>query len=450
MMIFQTFCSAVVCMLCFVLSYAAPRVFFHVHFGGLSFQLEPVGLVFINVLSILWFITNLYSLGYFKNVSKTYSACTFASIISAMLLALSGNLITAFIFYELLTIFTFPLVKGSGTEQESKAARKYILILMFCSFVLLLPALVLVLHYCGTLDFVVGGVVGPNFPSVMIFLTFLMFLYGCSKIALVPVHLWLPGAMVAPIPVSALLHAVAVVKAGLFIFLKICIYIYGIDCLSKINSNFNCFVYLVGFSILAASYTAVRQTKLKGLLAYSTINHMSLCLLPLSMFSAEGVKAAVLHMTTHALGKITLFFAAGYWEKVFSIKSIDQLNYGIFQNAKSVGYIFAIAALSVIGIPPLAGFISKAYMIYSLLLGEANYIALGILLLSTLFGVHYFIKVIYRIFFVSTAGSITPNKAGESWMKLAMFITCALVIAYVVCLPRLLSILDSIEFSSDQ
>lgn len=461
LLIFQTIVSFVICAFCSYLAYAfykdtRPFLDVRAQIFGLNFQLEPLGIIFMVMISVLWFATNIYSLGYFKNSSKPikYYFCILASIFSAIMLAIAGDLITAFLFYELLTLFTFPLIITSGTDQELKAANKYILSLVFFSLTLLLPAIVLILHYCGSAIFTAGGIVSSNLSTIMILVTFLMFLYGSAKIALIPVHFWLPSAMVAPIPVSALLHAVAVVKAGLFIFLKVCIYIYGIDCLYKMNEHFsqligfNFFALLIGLSVVIASFVAFRQAQLKKLLAYSTINNMSLCLLPLSMFSIDGIKASVLQMISHAVGKITLFFAVGYWERELSIKSIQDLSAAVFHKSKFVAWIFVIAAFSIIGFPPLAGFASKAYTIYVLLIDRYNYIALAAILLSTLFGAHYFGQIIYRIFFVKTPIS-SDNSMCVSAMKIALFLVCVLVLFYAMLFPTVISFLDKIQFYAE-
>ena len=455
-LIFQTILSFIVCTFCLVLAYCLHkdlRPFFDVRaqMFGLNFQLEPIGVIFLVMVSVLWLVTNIYSLGYFKNAPKRYSFCMMVSIFSAMMLAISGDLITGFLFYELLTLFTFPLIISTGSDHELKAATKYILSLVFFSLTLLLPAMVLLLHYCGTLKFTCGGIVANNLSMAMFLLTFLMVLYGTAKTALMPVHFWLPSAMVAPIPVSALLHAVAVVKAGLFIFLKICVYIYGIDNLLKMNNyfsqfiGFNLFAILVGLSVVLASYVALRQTQLKKLLAYSTINNMSLCLLPISMFSIEGIKASVLHMISHAISKITLFFAVGYWERELSIKSIQDLDTTVLKRSRLVAHIFAVGAFSIIGIPPLAGFVSKAYTIYALLIDKCNYIALAAILLSTLFGAHYFGRIIYRLFFVKGQEQRSTIKSGIL-MKLTLLLACILVLIYVLVFLKILDFMDKIQF----
>ena len=280
----------------------------------LRFELEPLGMLFALLVSTLWIISTLYSIGYMRGnreLHQTRFYCFFALAVSCTLgIALAGNLLTLFVFYEGLTLSTYPLVTHRQDDQARSAGRVYLGFLLFSSIVLLLPAIIACYSMTGSSDFITGGLLADKIAPGYILPLLLLFAWGIGKAALMPIHLWLPRAMVAPAPVSALLHAVAVVKAGVFTVTKVVIYVFGIDTLHSLG-NTNIVLYIAGVTIILSSLVALRSDNLKHMLAYSTISQLSYVILAAVLLSPISIIAAAMHIMAHALGKITLFFAAG-------------------------------------------------------------------------------------------------------------------------------------------
>ena len=274
----------------------------------ISFVIEPLGMIFACVVAILWPISMLYSLDYLyanqlKNKTR-FCVCFYLAIGSTFGIAFAGDLLTLLIFYELLTLVTYPLVTHKNDAAAKRAGRIYLAYLLGTSFLLLLPGIIYLWLRYDTLAFTPGGIM-TDAPLHAAWL--LVFVFGVGKAALIPLHRWLPAAMVAPAPVSALLHAVAVVKAGVFTLAKILIYIFGFDMLTN-NSNW--LVYIAGISIVLASVMALRQDSLKKRLAYSTVSQLSYITMGVVLLKPALI-GAVFHLVAHAFSKITLFFAAG-------------------------------------------------------------------------------------------------------------------------------------------
>jgi multicomponent Na+:H+ antiporter subunit D len=459
-LIFQALLSFYVTSFCFYLTFdlysdSPTFLFMQDKILGMSFNLEPIGIIFMDMVSALWFLTSLYSIGYVdlnKEINATkFSFFMIGAVSSAFMLAISGDLITSFFFYELLTLLTFPLIIGTGALKEIKAARKYLLTLMGLSLVLLLPAIAIVYSESGNVAFIPGGILRySNVTSSISIIVFIMFMYGIAKTAIMPVHSWLVSAMAAPVPVSALLHAVAVVKSGLLIMLKICIYIYGIDYLAEIFKPIcgsNLVVILCSASVIFSSIFALSQSNIKKLLAYSTINHMSICLLSCFMFSVKGIKAAVLHMLGHGVSKLSLFFAAGIVESKYGGADIANLN-GLAKKSESLALLFTIAILSMIGLPPLAGFVGKFYIFYAASSNEIDYLAIISISISILISASYFMRLIYDMYFIEN--KIPGHKANKQdvVMKFATMLGCASVLFYALSFPFLMEFMDKIQFES--
>jgi len=261
---------------------------------------------------------------------------------------------------------------------------------------LLLPAIIWTYSVAGSVDFVEGGILTGKLGPVEAALLLAMFVLGVGKAAVMPVHRWLPAAMVAPTPVSALLHAVAVVKAHVFTLTKVVIYIFGIEFLAGVPAE-RLLVYLTGFTAIAASIVALRQDNFKRLLAYSTIGQLSYIVLAALVLTPLAEIGAAMHMVAHAFGKITLFFTAGAIYVAAGKTQVSQLN-GIGRRMPWTMTAFAVGALSMIGVPPTAGFVSKWYMIAGAFQNDL-YFVLGILILSTALNAAYFLPIIHRAFF---------------------------------------------------
>jgi multicomponent Na+:H+ antiporter subunit D len=244
----------------------------------LAFALEPLGMLFALVASGLWIVTTCYSIGYMRGNREGHQtrfyACFAIAIASAMGVALAENLLTLFVFYEVLTLSTYPLVTHHGHEEAKRGGRVYLGILLSTSIGLLLLAVLWTWQLAGTLDFTAGGILGGKADDRTLALLLALFAFGAGKAALMPFHRWLPAAMVAPTPVSALLHAVAVVKAGVFTVLKIAVYIFGLDTLRTTGISV-WLMYVAGATVLIASLIALRKDNLKARLAYSTVSQLS-------------------------------------------------------------------------------------------------------------------------------------------------------------------------------
>lgn len=371
---------------------------------SLMLEVEPLGMIFAGVAALLWPINSLYSIGYMRgNHEKKqtrFYVCFAVAIASAMGIAFAGNLVTLFLFYEILTVSTYPLVTHKGTEDAMKAGRVYLGILITTSVGLLLFGIVWTYVLTGSVDFQSGGILAGSVDGPLVGVLLALFMFGIGKAAVMPVHRWLPAAMVAPTPVSALLHAVAVVKAGVFSVVKVVVYVFGIDFLAG-QGGTHWLIYASGFTVLAGSIVALRilmaQGNLKRMLAYSTVSQLSYIVLAAAMFAPMAAAGAALHIVAHAFGKITLFFAAGSIYTAAHKTEISQLK-GIGRRMPWTMAAFAVGSLSMIGLPPAGGFISKWYMMLGAFQSEQA-VVVAILVASTLLNAAYFIPIVYMAFF---------------------------------------------------
>lgn len=402
---------------------------------SLTFVVEPLGMIFAGVASFLWIVTTVYAIGYMRGHHEEnqtrFFACFAIAIGSAIGVAFAGNMLTLFLFYEVLTVSTFPLVAHHGTEASRKAGRTYLGILLGTSIGLQLMGIVWTYVITGTLDFREGGILEGNIQGPLVGVLLALYAYGIGKAALMPFHRWLPAAMVAPTPVSALLHAVAVVKAGVFSVVKVVVYIFGIDFLSNEASS-GWLLYVAGFTILVASIIAMRQDNLKRRLAYSTVSQLSYVVIAAAILSPISVMGAAMHIAAHAFGKITLFFAAGSIMVASHKTEISDMD-GIGRRMPWTMVAFAIGALSMIGLPPTVGFISKWYILQGALESEAM-IAVAVVVGSTLLNAGYFLPVVYNAFFrkEDTSKLYGGVAHGEAPMPivLAISVTAALTVIF--------------------
>ena len=400
----------------------------------IGFNLEPLGALFATLASSLWIVNSIYSIGYMrgnkeKNQTRFY-VCFALSLAAVMGIALAANLITLFLFYEMLTLCTYPLVAHKGDEKTVRSARIYLGILLMTSIGLLLPAIIWTYLVAGTGDFTPGGILEGHVTGPALGLLLGLFVFGIGKAAVMPVHRWLPAAMVAPTPVSALLHAVAVVKAGVFTVTKVIIYIFGVEYLFA-NPSSDWLLYAAAFTVLAASVVALRQTNLKRMLAYSTVGQLSYVIMAAAILKPLAEVGASLHMVAHAFGKITLFFAAGAIYTASKKTEIPQLA-GIARRMPWTMTAFTIGALSMIGVPPTGGFVSKWYILAGAFQSD-NYVAIGTIILSTLLNAAYFLPIIYAAWFLKESETSTKEH-GEAPlpMVIALMTTAALTIGLFI------------------
>ena len=367
---------------------------------SIAFVVEPLGMIFAGIASFLWIVTSIYSIGYMRGhgeANQTRFYAYFAIALGATMgVAFAGNMLTLFIFYEVLTLSTFPLVTHHGTEEAKRAGRVYLGILLGTSIAFLLFAIVWTWTITGTLDFTQGGILEGRASSLVVGILLALYTFGIAKAALMPFHRWLPAAMVAPTPVSALLHAVAVVKAGVFAVVKVVVYIFGIDFLWRIGVS-EWLQYVAAATILIASLVAMKQDNLKARLAYSTISQLSYIVLGAMLVSDLSIIGGGMHLATHAFGKITLFFCAGAIMIASHKTEISQMR-GIGRAMPLTMCAFLIGSLSIIGLPPFGGLWSKWYLALGAL--EAGQVVMvGVLMVSSLLNVAYLLPIPIRGFF---------------------------------------------------
>jgi multicomponent Na+:H+ antiporter subunit D len=390
---------------------------------ALAFRIEPLGMMFALVASFLWIVNSIYSIGYMRGNKERHQTrfyvCFAVALWATMGVAFSANLLTLFVFYELLTISTYPLVTHHGDDKAVRGGRTYLGILLTTSIGVMLPAIILTAYLVGTLDFRVGGILQGKVSDEMGGLLLFLFMYGTGKAALMPIHRWLPAAMVAPTPVSALLHAVAVVKAGVFIVVKLIVYTFGIGYLSKLT-NADWLLYVAGATILIASTIALRSDNLKRRLAYSTVSQLSYVIMAAAILVPISAVGAAIHIAAHAFGKITLFFAAGSIYTAAHKTEVSQLD-GIGRRMPWTMGAFAIGALSMIGVPPTAGFVSKWYILLGALDAKST-AAIVVIVLSTILNAAYFLPVVYAAFFRKPPEG-EAHKHGEAPLPIVIALT---------------------------
>ena len=378
---------------------------------ALAFELEPLGMLFALVASGLWTVTTCYSIGYMRAQGEGHQtrfyACFAIAICAALGVALAANMLTLFLFYELLTLSTYPLVTHHGDEKGKRGGRMYLGILLSTSIGLLLLALLWTWQLTGTLDFTPGGILAGKADDTTLAVLLALYAFGTGKAALMPFHRWLPAAMVAPTPVSALLHAVAVVKAGVFTVLKVAVYIFGLDTLRETGISV-WLMYVAGATVLIASVIALRKDNLKARLAYSTISQLSYIVLGAALAQPSSVIGGGMHIAMHAFGKITLFFCAGAIYVAAHKTEISDMK-GIGRTMPVTTLAFLLGSLSVIGLPPFGGSWSKWF----LALGAADGghgLFVAVLMVSSLLNIAYLMPIVVRGFFFAPDDGATGIK----------------------------------------
>ena len=358
---------------------------------------DPLALLFISLSAVLWLLTTIYAIAYFEggeNLSRFFgffSLCVAATVG----IALSGTAITFFVFYELLTLATWPLVVHKGNEASLAAGRSYLAYTLAGSAVFL-AGIVLLTASTGPIVFLEP----PDMAAVEPWLArtaFVLMVGGLAvKAAMVPLHGWLPIAMAAPAPVSALLHAVAVVKAGAFGIVRVIYDVYGTDVVQALDLGLPLAV-LASITIVYGSFQALRQSDIKRRLAYSTVSQVSYIILGASLAGPFATIGGLVHLVHQGLMKITLFFCAGLLDEKLKITRIDQLD-GIGRRMPLTMLAFSIGALGMIGVPPTAGFISKWYLGIGGLQAGQTWVVF-VLVGSSLLNAAYFLPLLYRAWF---------------------------------------------------
>lgn len=388
----------------------------HVHvlrvndFLDVYFKIDQMTRVFSLMASILWILTAFYAFEYMKHENRTRQFYTFFTLTLAVILgvAYSGNLFTLYAYYELLTLCTLPLVIHTGTEEALESGKKY-MIYSFAGASLVVLGMMILYATTGTMTFMPRGIFGASgsFDQNLIRFSYIaMFLGFGVKAALVPFHSWLPNAMVAPTPVSALLHAVAVVKSGVFSLIRITYFVFGAQVVKSVEAA-RFLIPFVVITVVMGSLLALHQDHLKKRLAYSTISQLGYILLGILMLNPNGLIGAILHMINHAVIKITLFFAVGAISHMTHKKYIHQIN-GLGKKMPITFICFTIAAVSLVGIPPTNGFVSKWFLGIGAL-DANNLFYIFILLLSAFFTAGYLFPISVTAFFVNESHELKAD-----------------------------------------
>ena len=370
----------------------------------LAFRVDAFGLLFASGASFLWILTSFYSIGYMRSLREhaqtRYFSC-FALALSATIgVAFSANLFTLFLFYEALTLVTYPLVGHHETAEAKAGARKYVIYLLGAAKVFLMAAIILTYNVAGTLEFRSGGILPAaqlTEQPTLLFIIFALFLFGFAKNALMPLHSWLPAAMVAPTPVSALLHAVAVVKTGVFSTLRVFLFVFGPHAMRELGAD-QLALGAASVTILVASLLALGQDNLKARLAFSTVSQLSYIILGAALLNSYGVMGGIAHITNHAVSKITLFLCAGSIYVSTHKTEISQLS-GLAKRMPWTMAAFSLASLSIVGIPLTSGFVSKWYLVLGTVEGDGRLALLGVILVSSLLSAAYLGPIVYKAYF---------------------------------------------------
>ncbi|MBK5251416.1 MAG: monovalent cation/H+ antiporter subunit D family protein [Peptostreptococcaceae bacterium] len=397
-------------------------------FMEICFKIDGMSRLFLTMTSFLWICTTAYSFDYMHHEGKenkffTYFLITLGVIVG---ISLAGNIFTFYIFYEFLTLSTFPLVIHTGTKEALASGKKY-LIYSFSGATLVLLGMILLFSVTGTLEFVPGGVLGGIAIGNRVTAAYVILFLGFSvKAAMVPFHSWLPAAMVAPTPVSSLLHAVAVVKSGIFALIRITFYLFGAEAVKAMHIKGYMSIPIV-LTILMGSFVALHQDNLKKRLAYSTISQLGYIMLGIILLNEDALTGALLHLINHAVIKITLFFCVGVIMYRTGYKTIGEIR-GIGKKMPITMGCFSIASISLIGIPPTNGFVSKWYLAMGGL-QENRAIFVVILLVSAILTAAYLMPIVIMAFFPGEMDREFENKEPPLMMLIPIVALTGITVA---------------------
>ena len=403
---------------------------------SLSLRADALSMIFALSASFLWVLTVFYSAGYMRGLAEhaqtRFNACFALALFGAIGCAFADNLFTLYLFYEIVSVTTYPLVAHHQDQEGYEGGRKYLVYLTTTAKGLLLPAMVLLYVLSGSLDFATNirtGIIPPDVHRGLVTALYVCCLLGFAKNGVMPLHHWLPGAMVAPTPVSALLHAVAVVKVGVFSTVRTMLYVFGVDRMDALNLGLPT-AYFVSFTILAASVVALSKDNLKLRLAYSTVSQLSYVILGVALLKPAAIEGGLVHIANHAFAKITLFFCAGAIYVAAHKKNISEMG-GLGRAMPFTFGAFAVAALSMIGAPPVAGFISKWYLLLGAL-DAGSLLVIGVLVLSTILNAAYFVPVVYHGFFGPPSPADAPLRYAEAHPAMVVPLSLTALISVVI------------------
>jgi multicomponent Na+:H+ antiporter subunit D len=403
---------------------------------SVSLRADPLSMIFAVAASFLWVLTVFYSAGYMRGLEEhaqtRFSTCFALALFGAIGCAFSDNLLTLYLFYEIVSVTTYPLVAHHQDDEGYEGGQKYLVYLTTTAKGLILPAMVALYVLSGTLDFagnVRTGIIPPSVHGGLVTVLYICCILGFAKNGVMPLHHWLPGAMVAPTPVSALLHAVAVVKVGVFSTVRVMLYVFGVDRMDALNLGLPT-AYFVSFTIIAASVIALSKDNLKLRLAYSTVSQLSYVILGVALLKPQGIEGGLVHIANHAFSKITLFFCAGAIYVATHKKNISEMS-GLGRAMPFTFGAFAIAALSMIGAPPVGGFVSKWYLLLGAL-DAGSLLVSGVLIASTILNAAYFAPVVYQAFFGKPSEADTHHHYTEAHPAMVVPLSITALISVVI------------------
>ena len=414
----------------------------------LALSVEPLGMLFACIAATLWIVNSIYSIGYMRGNHEhrqtIFYVCFAIAIAATIGVAFSANLFTLFLFYELLTLSTFPLVTHRADEKAIEGGRVYLIMLLGTSTLLFLPAIVATALIAGTLDFTPGGILAGKASGLTIGVLLGLFMFGIGKAALMPFHRWLPAAMVAPTPVSALLHAVAVVKAGVFTVMKVVVYIFGIDLLAASGAS-EWLIYVAAASLVIASLIALTKDNLKARLAYSTVSQLAYVVLGAALANSLAVVGGSMHIAMHAVGKITLFFCAGAIYTAAQKTEVSELS-GLGRAMPFTFAAFLIAAISIVGLPPMGGVWSKWFLALGALDAQQTSMV-AVLMFSSVLSIAYLLPIPFKAFFGKPPDDQTPRRIKEAPLPclIAIAFTAAACVALFFFATPVLELLERID-----
>jgi multicomponent Na+:H+ antiporter subunit D len=405
---------------------------------SVTFRVDAFSMIFALAASFLWIIAVFYSMGYMRGLQEhaqtRFNTCFALALFGAIGVAFADNLFTLYLFYEIVSICTYPLVAHHQDDEGYAGARKYIVYLTTTAKGFILPAMILIYVLTGTLDFATNistGIFPPDVNTTLVTILYILCIFGFAKNGVMPFHHWLPGAMVAPTPVSALLHAVAVVKVGVFSTTRVMLYVFGVNTMSTLNLGVPT-AYFVSFTILMASVIALSKDNLKARLAYSTVSQLSYIILGVALLTPTAIEGGLIHIANHAFSKITLFFCAGAIYVASHKKNISEMS-GLGRTMPFTFAAFGIASLSMIGAPPVAGFVTKWKLLVGTMEMDSYYVGiLLVLLASTLLNVGYFAPVTYKAFFGKRPAGEKYEGIKEAPLSMVIPIMIAAIISVLI------------------
>lgn len=405
----------------------------------IAFKVDAFGLFFAFLSSTLWVVTHIYAVGYMRSLDQhkqtRFFFCFTLSLFAAIGIAFSANLLTMFIFYEILSLITYPLVIHEEDTRSFRNGVKYLIYLVGASFVFQLTAVLIIYGMTGTMDYTEGGIMGDVQATELVQIAiFVLLILGYAKAALVPVHSWLPSAMVAPTPVSALLHAVAVVVAGVFCVLRVVFHVYGPEHMNELGLDIVLGIF-ASVTILLSIIYALTQNNLKMRIAYSTVNQLSIMMLGAATLSYRGMLGGILHIASHSFAKITMFFVAGAIFVTCGKKYVSELD-GIGKKMPLTMLAFFVGTLGIAGAPPTLGLLSKIYIAMGAI-DAGHLLFLGVLLISSLLDIICFFPIVYVAFFKPLPEGVKEEVKEAPYMVLVPLLITAILTVVLFFSPSL-------------